>query len=876
MKSNDIRRAFTDFFTERGHLNVASSPLVPHNDATVLLTTAGMQQFIPYFLGLEQPPRTRLTSIQKCFRTGDIDEVGDESHLTFFEMLGNFSFGDYFKADAISWAWELLTEKVGVPADRWHPTVHPLDEFSFKYWRDTIGVPTERIGMLEDNWWGPIGATGPNGPDSEIYYDRGPELSCGHPECGPGCDCARFLETWNLVFMEFSRETDGTTVPLPKQNIDTGMGLERLAMILQGAGSVFETDLFLPILEEAAKLVGVQYKQDPQADRALRVIADHARAVTFLIADGVLPGNEGRGYVLRRVLRRAVRHGRLLGIERPFLGEMAEVAIRMFGEHYPELIAQRDRIRRIISHEEERFSRTLAAGIARFEALVEEVRRGGENALPGAEVFRLYATYGFPLELTEELAAEERLTVDRAGFEHALEEERELSRASAGRFAEHGRERSGIYVAVSGEPSEFLGYGGTEADGRVIGILNIEGPVEVAEAGDHVEIVMDRTPFYAESGGQVGDTGTISTDTGVFTVVDTQRPIPRLIVHRGTIKEGFIRAGQTAHAVVDAQRREDIRRNHTATHLLHAALRDVLGKHVRQAGSLVAPDRLRFDFTSLEPVSQAQLREVQALVNNQVILDRPVDVHVKTYPEAMAEGAMALFGEKYGDLVRVINIPGFSVELCGGTHVGHTGDIGLFVLTSESSIASGVRRVEAITGRASIDYALRLHDMAGQLSHLLHVPAEAIPSQVAELSAASREREREIERLRVELAAVQVNELMGQVTTVDGVRLVSARVEAPDRDTLLQLGDRLRDRLVSGIIVLGSAIDGRAALLATVTRDLVPRGLNAGRLIQEIAPVVGGRGGGRPELAQGGGTEVERLDEALTAARGIVERQVSD
>ncbi len=875
MNSNEIRRVFSEFFTERGHLKVPSSSLVPHNDATVLLTTAGMQQFIPYFLGIEQPPRTRLTSIQKCFRTGDIDEVGDESHLTFFEMLGNFSFGDYFKADAISWAWELLTQGFGVPADRWYPTVHPLDEFSFNYWRDKIGVPDERIGMLEDNWWGPIGATGPNGPDSEIYYDRGKELSCDRPECGPGCDCPRFLETWNLVFMEFFREPDGETKPLPKKNIDTGMGLERLAMILQGVGSVFETDLFLPILEEAAKLAGVTYKQDPRSDRALRVIADHARAVTFLIADGVLPGNEGRGYVLRRVLRRAVRHGRLIGIERPFLGEMAEVVIGMFGEHYPELIEQRDRIMRIISHEEERFSRTLAAGIARFETLIEEVRRGGENVLPGAEVFRLYATYGFPLELTEELAAEEGLAVDRAGFEQALEAERELSRAHAGRFAENGRERSGIYVAVPGEPSDFLGYECTEAGGKVIGILNIDGPVEIAEAGDHVEIVLDRTPFYAESGGQIGDTGTISTDTGVFTVVDTQRPIPRLIVHRGTIKEGFIRTGQTAHAVVDAQRREDIRRNHTATHLLHAALRDVLGKHVRQAGSLVAPDRLRFDFTSLEPVKQDQLQEVQTLVNEQVMLDRPVNMNVKTYPEAMEEGAMALFGEKYGDLVRVIKIPGFSVELCGGTHVSHTGEIGLFVITSESSIASGVRRIEAITGRASLDYALRLHDMAGRLSHLLHVPANAIPAQVAELSAEAREREREIERLRVELAAVQVNELMGQVRNVDGIRLVSARVEAPDRDTLLQLGDRLRDRLASGVIVLGSVIDGRAALLATVTKDLVSRGLNAGRLIQSIAPIVGGRGGGRPELAQGGGADAGRLDEALATAREIVERQVS-
>lgn len=873
MKSSEIRRAFIEFFAERGHVQVPSSSLIP-SDPTVLLTTAGMQQMVPYFLGLERPPHTRLTSIQKCFRTVDIDEVGDESHLTFFEMLGNFSIGDYFKAEAISWAWEFLTKWLGVPAEKWYPTVHPDDDFSYRYWRDAIGVPEARIFKLTDNWWGPVGETGPNGPDSEIHYDRGPEFGCGQPGCGPGCDCGRFLETWNLVFMEFYKEPDGTQRPLPKKNIDTGMGLERISLIMQGVGSVFETDLFFPILSEAAAIAGVRYKDDPRVDRSLRVIADHARGVTFLIGDGVFPSNEGRGYVLRRVLRRAVRHGRLLGIERLFLERLADVVIEMFAQYYPNLAEQRERIHRVIRHEEEHFQRTLATGLARFETLVEQLQRAGESVIPGDEAFRLYDTYGFPYELTEELAREAGLSVDRAGFEQALERQRQLSRASAGRFADTQRQRAELYARFSERPTTFLGYETTQAEATIVGILDVSDVRTVAEAGDEVEIILDRTPFYGEAGGQVGDTGEIRADTGIVVVEDTQRPTPELIVHRGRVREGYVQVGQPVVAVVDAERRAAIRRNHTATHLLHAALRRVLGEHALQAGSLVAPDRLRFDFAHPEALSEEQLRAIEELVNEQIVHDWPVEVRYLPFREALAEGAIALFGEKYGETVRVVTIDGFSKELCGGTHVGHTGEIGYFLITDESSIASGVRRIEAVTGLAAVRAARQMIELASEAARQLRVPLEQLPQQIDRLQRDVREQAKEIERLAAELAAERVLPLVESAERVDGFRILSARIEVPSLDVLRRLGDRLRDRIGSGVVILGTSIADRPTILAMATRDAVQRGVHAGRIVQVAAPMLGGRGGGRPEVAQGGGTDPARLEEALAAARAEAERQL--
>ncbi len=873
MQSSEIRRAFIEFFAERGHVQVPSSSLIP-SDPTVLLTTAGMQQMVPYFLGLERPPHTRLTSIQKCFRTVDIDEVGDESHLTFFEMLGNFSIGDYFKAEAISWAWEFLTKWLGVPAERWYPTVHPDDEFSYQYWRDQIGVPTDRIFKLEDNWWGPVGATGPNGPDSEIHYDRGMEYGCGRTECGPGCDCGRFLETWNLVFMEFYKEADGTQRPLPRKNIDTGMGLERISLIMQGVGSVFETDLFYPILSEAATIAGVRYKEQARVDRSLRVIADHARGVTFLVGDGVFPSNEGRGYVLRRVLRRAVRHGKLLGIERPFLNQLVDVVIELFSPYYPNLNAQRERIHRVIRHEEEHFQRTLSAGLSRFEALLDQLQRSGEQVLPGDEAFRLYDTYGFPLELTEELARESGFTVDRAGFERALERQRELSRASVGRFADTQRQRAELYAQFSERPTEFVGYDRLETTATIVGILGLSDLRQEAEAGEEIELILDRTPFYGEAGGQVGDTGEIVAETGIVTVEDTQRPTPELIVHRGRVREGSIRVGQSVRAIVDAERRAAIRRNHTATHLLHAALRRVLGEHAVQAGSLVAPDRLRFDFSHHEAVGPEQLRRIEEMVNEQIVRDLRVEVRYLPLRDALAEGAIALFGEKYGDTVRVVSIDGFSKELCGGTHVSHTGEIGAFLITDETSVASGIRRIEAVTGLAAARLARTLIDVSEEAARRLHVAPEQLPEAIERLQQQVRDQQREIERLAADLAAARLTPLVERAARIDGFRVVSARIEVPSLDVLRRVGDRLRDAIGSGVVILGTAIENRPTILAMATPDAVQRGVHAGQVVQAVTPLLGGRGGGRPDIAQGGGADVSRLDEALAAARGEVERQL--
>jgi alanyl-tRNA synthetase len=874
MKSRDVRRMFNEFFEERRHLAMPSSSLIPP-DPTVLLTTAGMQQMTPFFLGLQKPPHTRLTSIQKSFRTVDIDEVGDESHCTFFEMLGNFSVGDYFKREAIQLAWELSTGPFNISPERIWVTVHPDDEVARAIWRDEIGIPEHKIQDDAENFWGPVGDSGPCGPNSELYYDRYYEPG-GETQGGPMGDSGeRYVEYWNLVFMEFNQAADGSRTPLPSQNIDTGMGLERISLVLQDAESIYDTDLYQPIIQTASQIAGVKYKADPKTDRSLRVIADHTRAVTFLIADGVLPGNEGRGYVLRRVLRKAVRHGRSMGIERPFLSDLADVVIENFSDQYPELSARRAHIHRIINAEEEAFSRTLATGMTRFETLSADLKSRGEKIIPGDEAFRLHDTYGFPIDLTVELAEDEGLRVDREGFESALQVQREQSRAELQSFADTSRQRAPLYVAAQGRPVQFDGYAEDHAAATITDMFGVDAPVERAEAGSRLEIVLDRTVFYGESGGQVGDTGTVTTETGVFVVTDTQRPIPDLIVQIGEVTEGFIAVGQQARAEIDNLRRSDIRRNHTATHLLHRALRIVLGEDARQAGSLVAPDRLRFDFTSNEALGTAGIERVALLANVQVLEDKSVESDVMSYDEAIERGAMALFGEKYGDQVRVINIPEFSTELCGGTHVERTGQIGPIVILSESSIGSGVRRIEAITGHASLAYLNRLHSQTSDLARQLRVPAEQIADEVDALQQQNRELERTVEKLQLQLATGNLDSLITGVVQLDGLSLLSARVDVSDRDTLLQVGDRLRDRIGSGVIVLGSTIQDQPALLAMVTKDQTSHGLHAGKLIQEIAPIVGGRGGGRPELAQGGGTDSSRLDEALAAVEPAVRRQIA-
>jgi alanyl-tRNA synthetase len=873
-----LRRRFVEFFTARGAVEMPSSSLVPHDDPTVLLTIAGMQQMTPFFLGLETPPAPRLCSVQKCFRTVDIDDVGDESHLTFFEMLGNFSVGDYFKEGAIRAAWELMTGDFAIPADRLWITVYPSDETARALWRDTIGVPAARIVDDPTNWWGPVGATGPCGPDSEIYFDRGAEHGCGEPDCGPTCErCGRFLEVWNLVFMEFTRDEAGNDTPLPRQNVDTGMGLERLAMVMQGQQSVYDTDLYQPIIARAAALTGTRYGEDERTDRALRVLADHSRAVAFLIADGVLPANEGRGYVLRRVLRRAVRYGRLLGLERPFLAETAEVAIEILGDQYPELGERRGRIAQVIRLEEETFGRTLARGLSRFETLASGVRAAGGAAIPGGEVFRLYDTYGFPFDLTAELAREAGLAIAREEFDLAMGEQRRRSQEGA-RFGAEGRRDLEAYAGLRLPATAFLGYElapDERATGEVLAIVGPGGAREEARAGEEAEIILDRTPFYAEAGGQVGDAGELVGGAGRFRVTDTQRPVTGLVAHRGVVAEGVLRVGETVAAGIDAARRGDIQRNHTATHVLHRALRLVLGPDAQQAGSLVAPDRLRFDFTHPRALTPEELRRVGALANEAVLGNAAVYADWMDRQEALATGAMALFGEKYGDRVRVVTIEDFSKELCGGTHVAATGEIGPIAIAAEAGVASGVRRVEALTGRGALGFLGQLQEVASELRAGLRAPLAELPVQVEALRGRIRALEREVERLQGQLAGGQVGALLERVQRVDGVPVLATRAEVPSQDALSQLGDRLRDRLGSGVLLLGAALDGRPALLALVTPDLVARGLKAGALLGATAQALGGRGGGRPDRAQGGGGDPARLDEALAAVPALVERGLS-
>lgn len=866
----ELRRRFVDYFEEHLGVELPSSSLVPKNDPTVLLTVAGMQQMIPFFMGVETPPASRLCSVQKCFRTVDIDEVGDESHLTFFEMLGNFSVGDYFKDGAIRMAWELLTQVFGLPADRLWVTVFPKDEEARRIWRDVIGLPPERIVDDPSNWWGPVGKTGPCGPDSEIYFDLGP----GDGRSGevPTDDGGRFLETWNLVFMEFYRNEDGTDTPLPRKNIDTGMGLERLTMVMQGKRSVYDTDLYQPIIGRAAELTGTRYGADPKTDRALRVVADHSRAITFLIGDGVLPDNEGRGYILRRILRRAVRYGRLLGLDRPFLTETASVVIDLMREQYPELVERRERIMQVIRHEEETFGRTLARGLNRFAALAAGVRADGQTTIPSGEVFRLYDTYGFPFDLTVELAEEQGLTVDRAEFEQAMERQRIESRA-ASTFGRHTYRDLESYSGLQLPMTEFLGYEHDHATGEIVAIVGPHGPQQEAREGEEVEIILNRTPFYAESGGQVGDNGLLTSGEGRFRVVDTQRPVAGLTGHRGTVEEGVLRVGGTVEAAIDVERRADIRRNHTATHVLHRALRLVLGTHAQQAGSLVAPDRLRFDFTHLQALTPDEVRQVGQIANAAVIANDAVHADIMDQQAALATGAMALFGEKYGDQVRVVTIEDFSKELCGGTHVAATGEIGPIVVTAETSVASGVRRIEALTGRGALAYLQQVQAATDALyaQFRTRVP-EQLPVQVDGLRGRIRDLEREIDRLKGQLAGGQAGSLLDRATEVAGVLVLATRVDAPDAGALTQLGDRLRDQVRSGVIVLGTVASDRPALLVLVTPDLVARGLKAGAILGEVAQVLGARGGGRPDRAQGGGGDPAKLDAALGAVPGLITR----
>jgi len=866
-----VRQQFIDYFKSQDHLHLPSSSLVPVGDPTLLLTSAGMVQFKPYFLGESTPPSRRLTTHQKCFRTVDIESVGDESHLTFFEMLGNFSIGDYFKRGAITFAWELLTQGYRLPPERLWASIYPTDEETFGLWQEITGMPASKIVRLHENWWGPAGETGPCGPDSEIFYDRGADIGCGRPDCAPGCDCPRFLEIWNLVLMQFNRGPDGKDTPLPRPSIDTGAGLERLTMVLNGYHSVYETDLFMPIMVRAADLVGVRYGQDAKIDFSLRVIGDHTRAVTFLIGDGVLPSNEGRGYVLRRILRRAVRHGHLLGLRQPFLAKTAAVVIEQMGAVYPELIQHRDFIDRVLLHEELRFRETLQEGLERLDLLMDGLAAKGEKTIPGSEAFKLYDTYGFPLDITHDRASERGFQVDEQAFKLALEEQRERARAAA-RFGLD--ERQEHFRALNLPATTFLGYETTEAPGTLLAILRDGAAVDSAQAGDAIEVALDQTPFYAEAGGQVGDTGQLLGPAGEMVVEDCQKVLGGVHVLIGQLRRGTLTVGQTVTGKVDVERRLDIARNHTATHLLHRALREVLGEHAQQRGSLVAPDRLRFDFAHLQAVTPEELQEIERRVNAAVRRNLEVQTGYQSFKEALASGVTALFGEKYGDTVRVVRAGDWTAELCGGTHLQRTGEIGFFHILSEGSVGAGLRRIEALTGRGAETYLRQRLGLLDEVCLRLQTQPENLHERLSIVLNDLLATRKEVEYLRRQLAKGQVTAIVAGAQQIDGVTLVSARVEAATQEALREQCDWVRDRLPSAIIVLGAIIAEKPAFVCAVSPDLVRRGYHAGQIIREVARVTGGSGGGRPEMAQAGGKDPARLDAALTLTATTIRQQL--
>jgi len=890
VNSDEIRETFLHFFEQKEHRIIPSSPLVPRGDPTLLLTTAGMVQIKPYFLGLAVPPSPRLASCQKCFRMTDINSVGDSKHLTFFEMLGNFSVGDYFKKEAIAWAWEFVTECLKLKPERLWVTIYLDDDEAFNYWRKT-GFPESRIVRLgeEDNFWGPAGDSGPCGPCSEIHYDFGKETGCGKSDCGPGCDCGRFSEIWNLVFTQYNQDNNGKRTALPKPNIDTGMGLERVAAVMQGVSSVYDTDLFISLRDKICALTGMKYGKDKTADQSVRIVAEHSRGVTFLIADGVLPSNEGRGYVLRRVLRRACFFGRKLGIENPFLSEVAEVVINKMGHVYPELVKNQNLVQEIVKAEEEKFTSTLDTGINLVEKAVDEAVRQGRNHIAGEEVFKFWDTYGFHPELTAEIAQEKELTVDLEGFEAEMEKQRERARAGH-KFRQDvvidvptakGKGKAfAPTVKIIPQLTSFVGYDKLKASSRVNYILDQESgrSIESANKGQKIAIVLEETPFYGDMGGQVGDTGRITADSGQIDVTNTVwSPYGSLaegaIVHLGQVVKGTISVGDAVEAKVDADRRLDIARNHTATHLLQAALRQVLGSHVSQRGSQVHPEGFRFDFSHLTAINKRQLNDIRHIVNERIRENLPVRSKVIPYKQAVDEGAIALFEEKYGETVRVMEIgePPISAELCGGTHVKSTGEIGFFMITGESSIGTGLRRIEAITGRKAEEFLLEclltLENVAEELRSSPSEISDKVKALITEL-AAEHKRSTSLEK---ELSQYTVESLLGKTEKVNGITVLAARVSSTSLPTLREMGDLLRDRLKSAVIVLGTIHDGKPGFVAMVTPDLVNRGLHAGDIVKQIAAVTGGSGGGKADMAQAGGKDKNKLDEALELVKHLVQ-----
>jgi len=870
---NEVRKSFLDFFAKKGHTIVRSSSLVPEKDPTLLFTNAGMVQFKNIFLGVEKPPYPRAADAQKCLRISgkhnDLEAVGrDTYHHTFFEMLGNWSFGDYYKKEAIAWAWELLTQEWKLSKDNLWATIYKNDDEAERLWLEICGLPKERVLRFgeKENFW-EMGETGPCGPCSEIHLDRGP-AACDHKGvpghvCQVNGDCARFIELWNLVFIQYNRKEDRSLEDLPAKHVDTGMGFERITAVLQGVLSNYDIDSMRGIIATAEKLAGKKYGADETTDISFRVIADHSRAVSFLIADGVTPSNEGRGYVLRRLLRRAARHGRILGLTEPFLHKVSRTVVEIMGDAYPELRKEEKRVADVILIEEERFAETLEKGLGLLEEAVAELKRGKRKTLSGEVAFKLYDTYGFPLDLTEDILRNEEISVDSAGFERLMEEQR--SRAREARDVQHGEAK----IALD-RPVRFVGYDRIEAESEVLAIYAGGAGRPEALEGMEVEIIAAETPFYGESGGQMGDRGAIRTARGdIVEVVDTQRPTPQLVVHRGKVVKGRIQVGDKVALAVDPKYRRRTALNHSATHILHSVLREELGQHVRQAGSLVAPDRLRFDFNHTGSIADEKLADIEQRVNERIRVDADVKIEETSYDEAVRRGALAFFGDKYGDVVRVVKIGDFSTELCGGTHVHRSGEIGVFKLQTEAGVAAGVRRVEAVTGEGALDLVRSYEHRLKEIGALLRTGPDEAVERVKRLLQQQRDLEREIETLRGQFGKNQLPDLLAKKQQVDGATVVVSKVDKVDANQLRELADQLKEKLGSGVVFLVSAGDANVTMVASVTKDLTSR-YHAGNIVKQVAPIVGGGGGGRPDFAQAGGKDPSKVDQALDKVREIV------
>ena len=879
---NELREKFLAFFESKGHLRMPSFPLVPHNDKSLLLINSGMAPLKPFFTGQEIPPCKRVTTSQKCIRTGDIDNVGKTArHGTFFEMLGNFSFGDYFKEESISWSWEFVTEVLQIPVDKLYISVYQDDDEAYDLWHNKIGIPHERIFRMgkEDNFW-EVGL-GPCGPCSEIYFDKGAQYGCASPNCTVGCDCDRYMEFWNLVFTQFNKEEDGSYSKLPNPNIDTGMGLERLAAMMQDVASIFDIDTVKAIRDAICTVAGISYAQNAVHDVSIRVVTDHVRSMTFMTADGILPSNEGRGYVLRRLLRRAVRHGRLLGIQEPFLPGIVHVAMELSKGAYPQLDEKRDYIIKVIRVEEERFHETLDQGMEILKEYIQQLRQKGGTVLPGEQAFRLYDTYGFPLEQTQEILAEEGLTLDEERFRKEMEQQRKRARSAREDSTFMGAEETVFNQLDPALVTNFAGYNVNELPkATVIGLVANGALAQSARKGDEVAILLDETPFYAEGGGQAGDKGKITVkglQAACVEVADCIKTAGDKCVHIGTVTEGSISLNDSVSVSIDAHLRLQTARNHTATHLLQKALRDVLGNHVEQTGSYVASDRLRFDLTHFAPITADELAGIEAIVNEKVLEALPVDIREMSMAEARGKGAMALFGEKYGDLVRVVDINGYSVELCGGCHVDNSAAIGPFKILSENGVAAGVRRIEALTGSGALEYYRQMEIKIKTAAALLKTSPDQLVTQLTSVINQSRDLSKEVEKLRSKMATGIVDEILQAKAEVKGHNLVTSIVNGMEVDVMRELGDKLKNKLKTGIVVLAGEYDGKVNMVVMLTDDAVKAGAHAGNIIKDAIGVLGGRGGGRPNMAQAGaaaGTPTD-IEKALNKARETAEQQLS-